>query len=116
MRSHPSPEFWQALEELVATSRIVVDRAKGTEHPRCPARPYPLDYGHLEGTRAGDGGEIDVWIGSGSGGAVTACGVTLDLLRRDSEIKVLVDCASEDIDAVEEFHNWGRMRIALIRR
>ncbi len=56
--------FWANLDTLVASSSICVDRPKGTAHPEYPAHIYPLDYGYLEDTRAGDGGGIDVWIGS----------------------------------------------------
>lgn len=56
--------FWAALDELVATSTVRIDRPKGTAHPRYPSFIYPLDYGYLEGTQAADGGGIDVWVGS----------------------------------------------------
>jgi hypothetical protein len=57
-------DFWDFLERLVASSRPVVDRPKGSRHPRYPALVYPLDYGYLEGTQAMDGGGVDFWRGS----------------------------------------------------
>ena len=53
--------FWQALDKLVAESKIVIDRPKGRHHPKYPAFVYPVDYGYLEGTSSMDGGGIDVW-------------------------------------------------------
>ena len=47
--------FWQALDRLVAGREVVVDRPRGTSHPRYPEFAYPLDYGYLAGTRSGDG-------------------------------------------------------------
>ena len=56
--------FWPVLDRLVATSKIVIDRPKGSPHPRHPSFRYPLDYGYLQGTLAPDGDGIDVWVGS----------------------------------------------------
>jgi len=56
--------FWQTMTELAATNPILLDRPKGTVHPRYTDLIYPLDYGYLENTSAGDGDGIDVWIGS----------------------------------------------------
>ena len=44
-------KFWQMLENLVAQSEIVIDRAKGTPHPKFPSFIYPLDYGFLKGVK-----------------------------------------------------------------
>lgn len=115
MKPEPSPEFWAALDELVAASNIAIDRQKGGTHPRVPGLIYPLDYGHLEATRAGDGGEIDVWMGAGDR-RVTACAVTVDLVKRDSEIKILIGCSQADIDTVRAFHDSGPMRVAVMVR
>ena len=37
-------DFWSALDELVANSEIVIDRPKGTTHPRFPDFVYKVDY------------------------------------------------------------------------
>ncbi len=50
--------------ELAKSGALVVDRPKGSAHPRYPEMIYPLDYGYLENTSAADGGGLDVWIGS----------------------------------------------------
>lgn len=38
-------DFWQALDELIRTSEIVIDRPRGSAHPRYPEMIYPVDYG-----------------------------------------------------------------------
>jgi predicted acetyltransferase len=48
-------DFWQALDKLVSDSEIVIDRPKGSAHPRYPEFIYPLEYGYLKGTTAMDG-------------------------------------------------------------
>ncbi len=55
--------FWRALETLAQSSALIIDRPKGSAHPRYPDMRYPLDYGYLAGTTSGDGAGIDVWDG-----------------------------------------------------
>ena len=85
-------EFWQYLERLVAGSQVIVDRPKGSHHPRSPDIVYPLDYGYLDGTTSGDDSGIDVWAGaSGTRDLpVRAVILTVDLHKRDAEIKILL--------------------------
>ena len=59
--------FWEALDTLAAESEIIIDRPKGSAHPRYPGFIYPLDYGYLKATTSMDGGGIDVWRGSDPG-------------------------------------------------
>ncbi len=56
--------FWQTLDTLVTESNLIIDRPRGSAHPRYPEYSYPLDYGYLRGTRSGDGDGIDMWVGS----------------------------------------------------
>jgi len=100
-----NPAFWQALDTLLASSDIVVDRAQGTPHPRMTELIYPLDYGYLAGTTAGDGQGIDVWIGGSSEKRVTGIGCTVDRYKRDAEIKVMVGCTEQDFVTISHFLN-----------
>lgn len=90
-----SADFWEALDKLVSESKIVIDRPKGSRHPKYPDCIYPVDYGYLDGTSSMDGGGIDIWKGSG-GNYVDAIICTMDLLKRDSEIKILIGCNEEE--------------------
>lgn len=56
--------FWETLDTLVASSEIVVDRPKGSAHPKYPNFVYRIDYGYLKNTASMDGEGIDVWLGS----------------------------------------------------
>jgi len=109
-------EFWKSLDQLVASSRIVIDRPKGTSHPRYPEMIYPVDYGYLEGTKAMDGGGLDIWIGSSSGTHLDAVVLTVDLFKRDAEIKLLLGCSEEDTQIILDFLNHLSMRATLVRR
>ena len=112
-----SGDFWQALDKLVSESEIVIDRPKGSAHPRYPAFIYPLDYGYLKGTTAMDGGGIDIWRGSEPAGRIDAIMCIVDLMKRDSEIKVLIGCTEEEKTLVFRVHNkTEHMKGLLIRR
>lgn len=96
--------FWAAVDALIEGSKIVIDRPKGSKHPNFDF-VYALDYGYLENTRSPDGGGIDVWQGSREEAICDAVICTIDLLKRDSEIKLLVGCNEEEKQVVLRFHN-----------
>ena len=115
MNQH-NDEFWKVLDELVSNSQIVIDRPKGTAHPKYPDVIYRVDYGYLKDTASMDGAGIDVWVGTGEK-KVDAIMCTVDLLKRDSEIKILIGCTEEEKKIVYETHNDSKyMKGILIRR
>ena len=87
-------DFWNALDELVNTSEIVIDRPTGSAHPRFPDFIYRVDCGYLKDTSSMDGAGIDVWVGSGRK-TVDAVMPIVDLMERGSEIKILIGCTEE---------------------
>ncbi|MEH2166364.1 MAG: hypothetical protein V7K41_06770 [Nostoc sp.] len=111
-----STDFWFKLDRLVAINNLKIDRPKGTSHPRYPSFVYPLDYGYLENTRSGDGANIDVWIGSLSSKKVTAVICSVDLEKRDTEIKILLGCTSGENQAILDIHNTGSQSAILLVR
>lgn len=114
---HQSGDFWQMLDKLVAECEIIIDRPKGTAHPRYPAFIYELDYSYLKGTKAMDGGGIDVWRGSDPARKLDAIMCIVDINKRDSEIKLLIGCTEEEKEIVYEAHNKTElMKGILIRR
>jgi inorganic pyrophosphatase len=108
--------FWKGLDQLVASSNLIVDRPKGSPHPRHPSLIYPSDYGYLEDTRSADGDGIDVWIGSLFGHQVTGIICTVDLDQRDAEIKLLLDCTPQEAQTALVAHNTGSQAGMLIER
>ena len=97
-------DFWKALDELVSNSEIVIDRPRGSAHPRFPNFIYKVDYGYLKDTASMDGGGIDVWVGSGEK-KIDAIMCIVDLRKKDSEIKILVGCTEEEKLEVYKTHN-----------
>ena len=108
-----SSDFWEAIKRLLSDSEVVIDRAKGSEHPRFSHLIYPLDYGYLKNTTSMDGDGIDLWRGSGSPSALCGIVVTVDLMKRDSEIKILLGCTEDEIAAILAFHNNSEWMKAL---
>lgn len=109
--------FWTALDELVAKTKIVIDRPKGSRHPRFPNIIYKVDYGYLENTSSMDNDGIDVWVGSMNDKKIDAVMCIVDLMKNDSEIKILIGCTEEEKEIIYQFHNETEfMKGILIRR
>ena len=54
-------DFWSAIDTLVSSEKIVIDRLKGSMHPQFPHIRYDVDYGYIENTTSMDGLGIAVW-------------------------------------------------------
>ncbi len=108
--------FWQSLDHMVATGRLIVDRPEGSPHPRYPSFVYPLNYGYLERTRSADGDGIDVWIGSLPDRRLTAIICTVDLDQQDTELKLLLGCTLQEAQTALCVHNTGSQAGMLVER
>lgn len=108
--------YWQTLDELLAACEIIIDRPRGSTHPRFPAMIYPLDYGYLAGTHAADGNEIDCWIGSLPERTITGVAFTVDLLKRDMEGKLLLGCTPAEMRIIADFYGSGPMAACILER
>ena len=110
-------DFWHSIDKLVSTSKIVIDRPKGTSHPRFPDFIYKVDYGYLENTSSMDNGGIDVWVGTDEKKQIDAIMCIVDLMKRDSEIKILIGCTETEKELVYQTHNETEyMKGLLIQR
>jgi inorganic pyrophosphatase len=109
-------DFWKKLDQLVETSPVVIDRPAGTAHPHYPDFLYPYDYGYLKDTRSADGGSIDIWRGSQTELGVTGVLCTVDLRKKDSEIKILIGCSAEEAGQIAQIHNRGQQAGLLVIR
>ena len=104
------------IDQLVVNHPYVIDRPRGSAHPRYPDVIYPLDYGYLDGTTTVDEGGIDIWVGSAPEKQVTALVCTVDLVKQDAEIKLLIGCTEDEMRIVEHFHRTNLMGCLLVRR
>lgn len=105
MNAMYAPEFWDKIDQLISSSEIIIDRPKGSPHPRFPHIVYPLDYGYLRGTSSIDGSGIDIWVGNNPDQTIDAIIVTVDLMKRDSEIKLLIGLTDDEKHVILDFHN-----------
>ncbi|MDH6367969.1 inorganic pyrophosphatase [Breznakia blatticola] len=108
--------FWQKLDTIYLSSKLVVHRAKDSAHPKYRNLIYPVNYGILEDT-GGDGlREIRVFKGSMSKG-IQGIIVGADILKRDCEAKLVVGCTEEEIEAILMMLNQTEhQKTVLLRR
>jgi len=109
-------DFWLAVDNLIASSELYIDRPRGSVHPRHSDIVYPLDYGYLARTTANDGDGIDVWVGSLSQKTLTAVIYTVDLAKRDMEVKLLLGCTAEEMQMILRYHQRGSQSAMLVQR
>ena len=109
--------FWNALQVLVNESKIVIEHLKGSNNPRFPnSTPYPLNYGYLEDTSSMDGEGIDCFVGGLNNGAISGILITIDLIKNDSEIKLLINCSDSDMLSAYNYINETKFGKALLMR
>ncbi len=75
-----------------------------------------MDYGFLRGTRSNDGGGVDIWRGSLEEAAVTGAIMTVDTLKGDCEIKLLLGCTPDDAELALRIHDSGSQAALLVHR
>ena len=107
-------EFWQYLNKLVKENEIIIDRPKGTKHPKYNNLIYEFDYGYLKNTKAMDGNEIDVFKGSLHNKNVSTIFCTIDILKKDIEIKILIGCTVSEKERIYNFLNNSEYMKAII--
>src|SRR5215470_17490526 len=94
--------FWTHLDTLIRSSALVIDRPESLSRPHAPSVVYPLDYGYLQGTSSSNGESIDVW--PLPAGHLDAVVYTVDVQKRDAEIKLLRGCTTAEKHAICNFH------------
>ena len=109
-------DFWEYLQQLVETNQIMIDHPKGSSHHRFPGVTYPVDYGFLDGTTTIDSGGVDIWVGSLGEKKVIGALCTVDLLKRDTELKIIYDCTDNEIQTILNMINSGQMRALFVEK
>jgi inorganic pyrophosphatase len=59
---------------------------------------------------------VTVWAGSLPAQTVTSVIRTVDLQKRDSEMKILLSCTPEEAQQILEIHNGGTQAAILVNR
>jgi inorganic pyrophosphatase len=107
-------EFWEYLNKLVSENKIIIDRPKETRHPKYNNMIYVTDYGYIEITKSMDNGGIDIFVGSDPNKEIGAFICVIDLLKKDSEIKILMGCTRDEEIEIYNFLNSSEFMRALL--
>ncbi len=115
-----TPEFWERLDELVRISTVVIDRPAGSRITRAIRSSSTRS---TTATCAGHARPMAMASTSGSGSLtteddmrVTAIVVNVDLVKRDTELKLLLNCTPDEACRILATHNVGRQSAILIAR
>jgi inorganic pyrophosphatase len=109
--------FWEYLEKLVHENEIIIDRPKGTKHPKYNNMVYPVDYGYIKNTKSMDNGGIDIFAGSEMNENIDAIVCIIDLIKKDSEIKIIMGCTKGEKEEIYDFLNNSEfMKAILVNR
>ncbi|MBR2685910.1 MAG: Inorganic pyrophosphatase [Erysipelotrichaceae bacterium] len=96
--------FWQKIDTMFFSNRLIITREKNDHHPLYPNLVYPTQYGYLDDTYPEDPG-ICVFRGSLDVTHVEAMVIAADLLKKDLEVKLLVGCTEEEEKQILHFLN-----------
>ncbi|WP_420537277.1 inorganic diphosphatase [Ileibacterium valens] len=108
--------FWQKLDTLMLSGKLVIDRPKNSAHPDYPNMIYPVDYGYLKDTLSSDQEPIDAFKGTIRTNQVTQIAVAADILKKDCEVKLLIGCTEEETLDVMKMLNGTEFRKAILIR
>ena len=109
--------FWQKLDTLVLSSSIEIKQPKGSTHQKYPSLVYPCDYGYLSDNHSSEMGVVDIFVGNPNVTQVDTIIVSVDVLKKDLVVKVLLGCDEKDEQAILDFLNQTDFqKTILIRR
>jgi inorganic pyrophosphatase len=106
---------WETFDQLIGERGVVIDRPRGSAHPRYTKRIYPLNYGFIPDTIGGDGHPVDVFMGTATTGLVGTF-ITHDSHKGDDELKLCWNVTPEEIDELSDFLFVGGMAGRYIAR
>ncbi|MEF9920589.1 MAG: Inorganic pyrophosphatase [Erysipelotrichaceae bacterium] len=106
--------FWQKLDTLFLSSKLVIDRPKNTCHYKYSNLIYPVDYGYLCDTTGSDQSPIDVFKGSIKSTLVKGLVISADILKKDCEVKLLIGCSEEEEHDILVFLNQTDFQKAVL--
>lgn len=75
------------LSWLGRTVEVTVDRPLGSAHPEHPALVYPINYGFVAGTVAGDGEPLDAYVLGVDAPVDTVTGTVVAVIERGNDVE-----------------------------
>jgi inorganic pyrophosphatase len=102
---------------MVQENEIIIDRPKGSKHPKYENMVYVVDYGFIKDTKSMDNGGIDIFVGSDKNKTIDSIMCVIDLLKKDSEIKIIMGCTEKEKTEIYNFlNNSEYMKAILVRK
>ena len=109
--------FWQKMDTVALSSKIRIDRPKNTTHPDFANLVYPVDYGCFMDMDTVDSEMIHVYRGTLKPATVQAVAVSVDILKRDMDVKVLYGCTEqEELEILRFLNQTDYQKCILIHR
>ncbi len=108
--------FWQKIDTLYFSNRLVIAREKGSIHPKYHNLIYPVDYGYLEDTQNKESEGIAVYKGSGNDYMVKTLVVAADILKKEIDVKLLVGCDAQEEEEILRFLNQTDFQKSVVVR
>ena len=109
--------FWQKMDTVALSSKIRIDRPKNTTHPDFANLVYPVDYGCFMDMDTDDSEMIHVYRGTLKPAKVQAVAVSVDILKRDMDVKVLYGCTEqEELEILRFLNQTDYQKCILIHR
>jgi len=75
---------------------VLIDRPLGKPHPRHKDMIYPINYGYLENTLAGDGHEIDAYVLGPKRPIERFTGKVIAIVYREDDVEEKLVVASDN--------------------
>jgi inorganic pyrophosphatase len=97
--------FWQKMDTIALSSKIQIVRPKDTSHPDFANLVYPVDYGCFMDMSTTESDAIHVYRGTKKPAMVQAVAVSVDILKRDMDVKVLYGCTEDEELEILRFLN-----------
>ncbi|MCH4886147.1 inorganic pyrophosphatase [Acidaminobacter sp. JC074] len=66
---------------------VIIDRPLGKPHPRHKDMIYPVNYGYLENTVAGDGHELDAYVLGPKEAVESFKGIVIAIVYREDDVE-----------------------------
>ena len=109
--------FWQKIDTLVFSSKFVLSRKQGEQHPEYKNLIYPVDYGHYVDLAADTNeGGIAVFRGSEKSSMVKTAVIAADILQKEIDVKLLVGCTKAEEGLILRFLNEADFQKAILVR
>lgn len=109
--------FWQKVDTLIMSNNVNITKHAGDSHDSIPGLIYPVDFGYVQDTTGTGNRMIEAYQGSANNQKlVEAMIVSCNILDKDIEVKLLINCDEEEISKIVKFLNSTDFQKALLIR